>query len=410
MKSTNLYFFTLKNTSFEYGVGTYIKNLVNKLEQYKSYNVYLIYCLDDIQDVFKIQSLINVTEIHIPQPRTRFINLYSLKKDKYVTRYCHRICDLMTQFFNDGRQNIVHINQASLSPLVEALKQRFKTKVIFTFHSLSWHFLYENDFISYSEAFKECNDKSNHVKSIDKNEAVMCSLSDAIICLNSYSSDFICEAYLVDDKKITIIKNGIDPVLAIEKESRKSIRSKLGFNDDHFIILYVGRLVKTKGIHYLIDAFDKYVNQHNVKDAKLVIVGSGYYDSVIGATNNIWNNIVWTGQLSSHHLRELYNIADIGITTSFFEQCSYTAIEMLHYGIPVIYTNTCGLNEMFNDNYNGLGYLIDTDSICKHFHFLQSNPSERERLKRGARKSAINKFNSKTWLKCTTDLYNKLSN
>lgn len=60
---------------------------------------------------------------------------------------------------------------------------------------------------------------------------------------------------------------------------------------------------------------------------------------------------------------ELYQIVDLGILPSFFEQCSYVAIEMMMFGLPfVAYTMQGGLKDMFQ--YKGLEeYVINELSV-----------------------------------------------
>lgn len=45
-----------------------------------------------------------------------------------------------------------------------------------------------------------------------------------------------------------------------------------------------------------------------------------------------------------------YQIADIGVMPSFHEQCSYVAIEMMMFDVPMIISTTTGLNEMLDED------------------------------------------------------------
>ena len=67
-----------------------------------------------------------------------------------------------------------------------------------------------------------------------------------------------------------------------------------------------------------------------------------------------WKNITFTGRLEQEDLYELYQIADLGIMMSMHEQCSYVAIEMMMFGLPIIGTDSTGLNEM----------LEETEKVC----------------------------------------------
>ena len=64
---------------------------------------------------------------------------------------------------------------------------------------------------------------------------------------------------------------------------------------------------------------------------------------------------------------------DLGILPSFFEQCSYVAIEMMMFGLPfVAYTMQGGLKDMFQ--YNGLEeYAIENIAILLLYNKINVN-------------------------------------
>ena len=72
--------------------------------------------------------------------------------------------------------------------------------------------------------------------------------------------------------KIEVIPPGINKRFTIM--NKKKIRKKYGFKNEK-IILYVGRLEKEKGVDSIINIFSKL----NIKNAKLVLVGSGREES-----------------------------------------------------------------------------------------------------------------------------------
>uniref|UniRef100_UPI000EFE388E glycosyltransferase n=1 Tax=Parabacteroides sp. AM08-6 TaxID=2292053 RepID=UPI000EFE388E len=58
-----------------------------------------------------------------------------------------------------------------------------------------------------------------------------------------------------------------------------------------------------------------------------------------------WNKVTFTGRLNKDELYEFYQIADIGVMPSLHEQCSYVAMEMLMFNIPLLISTSTGLNE-----------------------------------------------------------------
>ena len=93
-------------------------------------------------------------------------------------------------------------------------------------------------------------------------------------------------------------------------------------------------------------------------DCRLIIIGDGEYTKCLEECKNDWERIIFTGKLSKDELYQFYQIADIGVMLSKHEQCSFVAIEMMMHGLPIIASNSTGLDEMVINGQNG--YKIKT--------------------------------------------------
>ena len=78
-------------------------------------------------------------------------------------------------------------------------------------------------------------------------------------------------------EKIQVSYNGVDPQKYnpenVSKEDIQRIRAKYGIKDDELMILFLGRLVRVKGVDKLIMAMPHIISK--IPKAKLVIVGVG---------------------------------------------------------------------------------------------------------------------------------------
>lgn len=113
------------------------------------------------------------------------------------------------------------------------------------------------------------------------------------------------------------------------------------------LILFVGRLDDIKGLDLLIQAFRKILIDGNT--VRLIIIGDGNFEYYINQGSDISAKITYVGKISKERLYSYYQVADIGVIPSFHEQCSYVAIEMMMFGLPIIGTDSTGLNEMILD-------------------------------------------------------------
>ena len=109
---------------------------------------------------------------------------------------------------------------------------------------------------------------------------------------------------------------------------------KWGLEKDSYIVS-IGRLVRHKGIHYLIESYLK-----TNTDKKLVIVGdSAYTDDYVKELHELAsgkNNIIFTGNQTGDTLKELFSNAAIFVQPSESEGLSFALIEAMSYARPCL--------------------------------------------------------------------------
>lgn len=137
-----------------------------------------------------------------------------------------------------------------------------------------------------------------------------------------------------------------DKLLTVQK-------GEFGIEPNNFVIGTVGRLVKQKGIKYLLQAF-KIVCDSN-DSIYLMIVGDGP-DREIFEKNTISlgieEKVLFTGW--KLEMKSIYPIFDIFILPSLWEPLGNVALEAAAFGKPVIVTNVGGLPETMIPDKTGL--------------------------------------------------------
>ncbi len=148
----------------------------------------------------------------------------------------------------------------------------------------------------------------------------------------------------VPDEKIAIIPNGIDLSEYTELPPKGTFKKKFNIPEDKKIILYLGRIHKTKGIDFLVRAHAHLINEMNFKDAVLVMAGpdDGYLNEAKALANSlgayIYNSIMFTGFISSGDKLEALVDADVFVTPSFYG-FPMTFLEACAVGTPIITTS-----------------------------------------------------------------------
>ena len=176
-------------------------------------------------------------------------------------------------------------------------------------------------------------------------EKLLYAKTDHLITLAKFTTQHLIEDYRIAADKIHFIPNGMeDKGVPFSSQEKNRVKSNLYFNLSEKIILFVGRLNEGKGLHFLIEAFKKVLEQDT--NCRLIIAGEGDYATYYKGCSPFWGKITFTGHLKKEELYNLYQIADLGVLPSLHEQCSYVAIEMLMFDIPLLISNAIGLNEM----------------------------------------------------------------
>jgi glycosyltransferase involved in cell wall biosynthesis len=175
----------------------------------------------------------------------------------------------------------------------------------------------------------------------------------------------------VIQNKIKIIPNGIDLSEYNILPNRGEFRKKYNIKNVEKIILYLGRIHKTKGIDLLIEAYSDLVK--DLKESRLVIVGpdDGHLSELKKQTSElgIEDKVLFTGPLFNRDKLTAYVDADVFVTPKF-SGLPVTFIEACACGLPII-TTTEGDDIGWINN---VGFIVEYDpcAICQAvFRILQ---------------------------------------
>lgn len=228
-------------------------------------------------------------------------------------------------------------------------------------------------------------------------EKIAAKYADEIIVLSKNVQEYFKSTY---NRETVYIPNGI----SLPSVQKADLIKEYNLSKDEYI-LFLGRLVPEKGIHYLIDAYGKIKT-----DKKLVIAGgashTGEYEKELKelARNN--DNIVFTGFIQGKMLEELYSNAYIYCLPSDLEGMPISLLEAMSYGNCCLTSNIAECVEVCEDK--ALYFeKSDADSLAQMLQQLIDSPSDVEKYKSGAKEYILNKFNWDEVTKKTLELYKK---
>lgn len=212
--------------------------------------------------------------------------------------------------------------------------------------------------------------------------------------------EFLCRDYGLDITKISLIPNGLSDVFDASTDI-ECLRKKWNLSFQEKIILFAGRIDEVKGVISLIKAFREVLKTN--KDCRLIMAGSGDYDKCFQECKDICSKVTFTGLLNKEDLHELYQMADIGIVPSLFEPFGYVAVEMMMHKLPLVVTETSGLNEVVDDTCGLKIPLtifpdcveIDSKLLSEKIIYLLEHPTEAKLMGENGRRRYLYNYSSK---------------
>ena len=130
-------------------------------------------------------------------------------------------------------------------------------------------------------------------------------------------------------------------------------RNSLSVKNGQFVIGTVNRLVKDKGIEYLLEAMALLSISRD--DIVCLIVGDGDQKKKLEEMSrslNISDKVIFAGNVED--VSRYISVMDIFIQPSLHETFGLSVAEALLDGRPVIVTSVCGICELLEDGHNAV--------------------------------------------------------
>lgn len=393
----NIYIFDDAFSSAKNGVGAFINSLINCLED-PCIKVHLISLNSEIDD-FDIVNEDNITRM-----------LFPICNNVSFTSNPQCLVRLLIRYVEDNLDNVFILNHIPCSELIGLIKDNFPlSKIVFIVHDFFWTSLTLGDYGALKE---QISDRDKFYTSYFNDERKTLELADKVVCLSSNAYDLLISTYLIPAEKIKIIANGIeDPLSVVRQQDKYEIRKDFNISDDQTILLYVGRITKSKGFSALIAAFKNILQmRYNVR---LVIAGQSFEDMHL--PSNISTNITFLGHVPKDDLCKWYTITDIGVIPSYSEQCSYVGIEMLAHSVAIVASDGFGMANMFGSDNSRVTKIIErknedifANNILNEILMQIKNDKLREALSIKARNSFLGRYKlskmKKSYIDCITRL------
>ena len=222
---------------------------------------------------------------------------------------------------------------------------------------------------------------------------------------NSFAlRDIIIKYKLTKPSKLSVIangsSNGIDTSYFSSEsltETKSELRKRLQISDDDFVFVFVGRVVKDKGMNELASAMNRLSGEYN--HCKLLLVGpfETELDPLLPESESFFKNsksVVYVGYQKD--VRSYLAAADILVFPSYREGFPNVVMQAGAMGLPSIVTDINGCNEIIIEGKNGV--IIppkDADALYVAMKNFVENPDKVKALASNARQMIASRYEQK---------------
>ena len=282
-----------------------------------------------------------------------------------------------------SKNNVVHFHAEGPCAMIPIIKFFSKKKIIATIHGLDWQRAKWGGFAT---------------KYIKFGEKMAAKYADEIIVLSENVKNYFKDTY---NRETNFIPNGVNKP---EIKNANIIKEKFNLNKDSYI-LFLGRIVPEKGIHYLVEAYNKIrVNK------KLVIAGGSSdtdtYFNELKEKSKDNKNIIFTGFVQGEELEELYSNAYIYVLPSDLEGMPLSLLEAMSYKNCCLTSDIPECKTVMDDK--GVTFKkSDINDLKEKLQYLVDNVDKVSEYKKQAQEYILKKYNWDDVVDKTIKLYKK---
>ncbi|PYF07592.1 glycosyltransferase [Ureibacillus chungkukjangi] len=207
--------------------------------------------------------------------------------------------------------------------------------------------------------------------------------SSHVIAVGPVLAEQIEKEFNIPKERILICSMGVNREV-FHQTDQKQARKQLGIEEEDYIYLFVGNVIKQKGVEELLHAF-KQVQKSTDQKVKLVIVGSRRDQSFINSIEPLVDSSVkLIDPLEQMDLVKWFQASDVFVLPSHIEGFGLVALEAIATGTPVIASRVGGLVSLLE---NGAGHLVEpqnSEALASEMLNALNTPKEQYYQKQAA--------------------------
>lgn len=223
--------------------------------------------------------------------------------------------------------------------------------------------------------------------------------SIVVLALGQAWSDYFLS--IAPKANVIVLRNSV-PFIGYQRRARH----------EEFRVIYLGLLVKRKGVADLIEGFKRFIECSHARNVELCIAGSGPEEETLRQLANevgLNSQIRFLGWIDENDKVDLLRVGDVFALTSYNEGLPMALLEAMSVGLPPIVSRVGSVSEAVSEGVEG--NLVTPGNVAEIASSLM-RLYESEPLWRSCSDAAQNKiesdFNETLYFRELTRLYRRI--
>lgn len=325
-----------------------------------------------------------------PDVAFEVVDSYGPGKFRLMPFYFARAVARLAACFAMGKGQLVHIHMAEYGSvlrkgIIVALARLFAVPVVLHLHGGRFPKQYQDAGAPMRWAIRR-----------------LMAGTDEIVVLGEFWRQWVTETFGEDARRVTLLHN------AVPGPAEPPVRNKEGDQDGPVRLLFLGRLIKLKGIDVLLDALAS--PQCRDRNWTVTIAGDGDLETYRSqaAALGLSDRVRFTGWLDQQGCRRELANAHVLVQPSMFEGLPMSVLEAMAEGLTIVATPVGSVPDAISDGASGL--LVppgNVQALADTLARVIDDPALRRDLGAGARARWERQFDIAVYRERILDIYRR---
>ncbi len=219
---------------------------------------------------------------------------------------------------------------------------------------------------------------------------------DLIVFLSRWAES---EFKAIYPARTRVVRSGSDPQRFRPGGDRNKIRTRFGYSDQDFVVLWLGIVMPHRRLQDAIHAINHLKSRGNT--VRLLVAGSGqtfpeYFESLQNLTKelNVEKEVTFAGKVPDDEMRDFYCACDAFLFPNENQTWGLAVLEAMACGCPVLVSRGAAVHEVLTDGQDALLFPArDPEALAAKIQMLVAHPEQRTRIAEAGMQLVRTRFN-----------------